>query len=181
MTRYTDALFFGFLFVLDVAAWLITWAVGALPEVAADQLAPLTVAVIVVIAAPAFAAIAVLALARGLLRTPPKVFWTWVTGGALIITSFMALSFFVTRQMGLELGFLTALWFMVIVAVCAVIAWFLSVIGAISLDSPVAFVKADEAASADGGTVEEPVTERLIVDTSDEAEPTIDMSVEDTN
>ena len=182
MTRYTDALFFGFLFVLDVIAWLIVWASGGLPEVAADQLAPLTVAVMVVIAAPAFAAIAILSLARGLSHTSPRLFWTWVVGGSLLVTGCMALSLAVTKQMGLELGFSTALWFMVIVSVCAIIALFLSMIGAIVWHKPQTPVSpVDEAPQTGVEDVEEPITEELPMGAPSEDVPTFDSIAEDTN
>lgn len=162
MTRYTDALFFGFLFALDAVAWLILWLTGSLPTGTPNTIAPMTVSVIIVIASPALAAIALLALGRAWWDLSPRSFWTWVASASILMTLTMAAAMAITLQMQLQLGFATGAWFMLVTTICAVLALFLGVIGAISRREQASEPEPEPVLAADVSSIEEtPVFEQI--------------------
>lgn len=131
MKRYIDPLFFLFLLVLDIVGCLVVLMTKALPATDLETMPPMTVALVIVIAAPVLASMSVIALARVLLKVPPRPFWSWMSGITVAFAVFTGVAFLITTQMSLQLGFLTGIWSMSIAAFCSIVMLFLAAVGAL--------------------------------------------------
>ncbi len=131
MRRFTDPLLFGVLFILCALAWWILDLRGAIPAVEDGSLAPMTVAVVVVIATPALLFVTTLAFVRALFNVKPRSFWAWMLGGTALAAVSISIANLVTVQQSLEVGFSTGVWLMAIAAFASLIALVLALTGAI--------------------------------------------------
>lgn len=131
MRRFTDPVLFAALLVLDVIAWAVVAATSSATTTDPSELAPMTVASVVVIAAPALAVVLLLSLARALVNSAPRSFYSWalltsvvsalVSGGASALTS--------TQGIQVGLGWMT--WFFSVESLAYVVALVLALTGAI--------------------------------------------------
>lgn len=130
MHRFTDPILFLALFVLDALAW---WILEATSGIAATQegLTPMTVAVAVVIAAPALLFAFVAGLARALADLEPRRFYAWASGAAIVATLIFGLASPLTQSQGIEVGFAYDVWFMGLLALAFVIALVVAITGGI--------------------------------------------------
>lgn len=130
MHRFTDPILFLALFLLDALAWLV---IEATAGIAATQegLTPMTVAVAIVIAAPALLFAFVVGLARALANLEPRRFYAWAAGAALVGTLIFGLASPITQGQGIEVGFSYSVWFMGLLALAFVIAFIVAVTGGI--------------------------------------------------
>lgn len=131
MSRFTDPFLFGALFLLSASAWAIMGWQGAIPLTAEGAIAPMTVAVVIVIATPALLFVTVLAFIRALFKVAPKPFWGWMTGATALAAGSIAVANIITMQQSLELGFSTGVWFLAIASLASLIALILALTGAI--------------------------------------------------
>lgn len=135
MSRFTDPLLFFSLTLISAVTWWILAAKQAIPATE-GALAPMTVAVAIVIAAPALALVTVLALVRSLFNVNPRPFWAWVTGAATLGAVLSWVASLITYEQKIEVGFGTSVWLMGIVAVAGLIAFILALTGAIPTRGP---------------------------------------------
>lgn len=117
--RFLDPVFFAFLFVLDVLGWAITLALQVTPQ-------------IVVVMAPAFLAMGLLALLRSVLSMDPRRFW----GAMVIVTAVFAVFMGLAESLqpdlaSLSLSFSPSLTFMAIAFVSSLVGLFLALANAI--------------------------------------------------
>ena len=135
MSRFTDPLLFFALTLISAVTWWILAAKQAIPATE-GALAPMTVAVAIVIAAPALALVTVLALVRSIFNVNPRPFWAWVTGAATLGAVLSWVASLITYEQEIEVGFGTSVWLMGIVAVAGLIAFILALTGAIPTRGP---------------------------------------------
>ncbi len=131
MRRFTDPILFFFLFLLSAVTWAIMAWRDAIPATGGRELAPMTVAVVIVIACPALAFLTVLALVRALFRIQPRGYWSVVMMAALTGAAVLMVTILITRAQAIQLGFESTMWFLGVVALGSFIAFLLSIIGAI--------------------------------------------------
>lgn len=131
MRRFTDPILFLALFALDALAWVVMASTGAIQAAAPDRIAPMTVGAIIVIACPALLAATVLGLARALIRTPPRGFYSWALGAAVICGIVVGLAGVPARAQGLEVGFSWMAWFFAVLALSFVVALVVALTGGI--------------------------------------------------
>lgn len=136
MSRFTDPLLFFALTVISAIVWWILAAKQAIPATE-GALAPMTVAVAIVIATPALALVAVLALVRSLVNANPRPFWAWVTAAGTLGAVLSWVAGLVTAAQNVEVGFGTSVWLLGTVAVAGLIALILALTGAIPTATPV--------------------------------------------
>ncbi|MDN6795693.1 MAG: hypothetical protein L0L69_11700, partial [Propionibacterium sp.] len=131
MKRFTDSILFLALFVLAALAWLVLANTGGVPDAAPGRIAPMTVGAVVVIACPALVVAAVLGLIRALVHTPPRRFYSWAAGAAVVSSAFVALASVPAQRQGVEVGFEWMAWYFGIQALSFVIALVIALTGGI--------------------------------------------------
>ncbi len=131
MKRFTDAALFGVLFLLASIAWAIMALSHTIPRAEVGGLAPMTVAVAVVISVPALLLLTVMALLRATFDIAPKSFWILMAGGTALAALAVFAAKAIANAQGIELGFATTIWFLSIVAVSSFMAWVLALTGAL--------------------------------------------------
>lgn len=136
MSRFTDPLLFGALFLLSAITWAILDWRDAIPPATEGGLAPMTVAVVIIIATPALLLVTVVALVRALVNARPRVVWSWMTGGSALAALVALAASAITSQQGLELGFSTTVWFLAITAFSSLVALILALTGAVPTPKP---------------------------------------------
>ncbi|WP_099332141.1 hypothetical protein [Actinomyces minihominis] len=142
MRRFTDPLLFGLLFIVTALTWLLASATSNIPDVPVGYFAPMTVVVFCIIATPALALVALMALVRALLNVQPVKFWAWVTGTSILAVVLGSLATLITDLQQVQVGFSTTAWFSGVIAVAGLIALVLSFTGAVPS------VKSEEIAGA---------------------------------
>lgn len=136
MRRFTDPLLFAILFALTALTWLLFELTNQMPEVEPGLIAPMTVAVVVIIATPALLFSAILGLARALTNVRPRLFYAWVTGAFALAAGLLALASIITRAQELDFGIVAGIWFNGIISLSGLIALVLAVTGAIPTVKP---------------------------------------------
>lgn len=135
MSRFTDPLLFAVLFGLSALTWWIMDWRGVIPEAPDGALAPMTVAIAVVIATPALLFVTVVAFFRAILNVRPRAFWAWVTGASALAALLIWVANMITMAQSLEVGFSTGVWLMAIVSLASLVAFILALTGAIPTQS----------------------------------------------
>lgn len=136
MNRFTEPLLFGALFLICSITWAILDWRDAIPPATEGGLAPMTVAVVIIIATPALLLVTVVALVRALVNARPRVVWSWMTGGSALAAVVALAASTITSQQGLELGFSTTVWFLAITAFSSLVALILALTGAVPTPKP---------------------------------------------
>lgn len=131
MRKFTDSLLFGIMFILAAFGWWMMSLSGHIPALNPKELAPMTVGIVVIIAAPALLVATLLAFFRAVSNTNPKKFWGWGTFGTALTTGALAVSLWITDMQQLQLGFRTGVWFAAIFALVALIGLVLALTDAI--------------------------------------------------
>lgn len=136
MRRFTDPLLFAILFALTALTWLLFELTNQMPEVEPGLIAPMTVAVVVIIATPALLFSAILGLVRALFNVRPRLFYAWVTGSFALAAGLLALASIITRAQELDFGIVAGIWFTGIISLSGLIALVLALTGAIPTAKP---------------------------------------------
>lgn len=136
MRRFTDPILFLALFVLDVIAWAVVAATSAATSTDPGRIAPMTVASVVVIAAPALAVVLLLALGRAIANVPPRGFYTWSLVAAVLSALVTGGAFTLTSREGIEVGLGWMTWFFAIEALAFVVALVMALTKAIPTPAP---------------------------------------------
>lgn len=130
MRRFTDPVLFFALLVLDVIAWAVVVATSA-TTTDPGRLAPMTVASVVVIAAPALAVVVLLSLARALVKSPPRAFYSWALLTSVISALVSAGASALTSSQGIQVGLGWMTWFFAVESLAFVVALVLALTDAI--------------------------------------------------
>lgn len=136
MRRFTDPILFFCLFLLSAITWAIMAWRDAIPAGDGRVLAPMTVAVVILIACPAFAFLTVLGLVRSMFYLPPRGYWSVVMLAAVTGAVVLLVTILITRHQNIELGFQSTMWFLAVVGLGSFVALLLSLIGAIPTPLP---------------------------------------------
>lgn len=104
---------------------------GHMPPASPKEIAPMTVAVVVILATPALLVMAILALLRALANVSPGRFWWWVLLGSALTGGALLLAKFITDLQGIQLGFGFGVWFAAIIALAALVGWILGLTRAV--------------------------------------------------
>ncbi len=104
---------------------------NSIPDVPEGYLAPMTVVVFCVVATPALALVALVALVRAGLNVDPRTMWGWMAGVATASTVLSYLANVLTDLQSIQVGFSATSWFTGIIAGSSLIGLVLSLTGAI--------------------------------------------------
>lgn len=146
MRRFTESLLFGVLFLLLALSWWLMAVTGNMPRVNPRELAPMTVAVVVILATPAFLVVTILAFFRALTRFDPRSFWAWAVAGFGLSAAFAALARFITEAQQIQIGFSNIVWFTAILALASLIGLVLGITHAIPSQEEIEAQKRDRQA-----------------------------------